>query len=179
MPSGNQFSSSGVRVLRINCSGNGFLDMSSVCLRYTLTNNSGTDSLQPLTADGGNWFSELRILASGIVAEQIGGGSCGYDRVLAALNLGLPIGKRIDAAGMAFGIKTVKPANDATDPNGTIDMFKGTEVVPNSIAAGQQAVVWHKPLSGLANQNLFCCEIRGNFIIVLSNSMFVTTNRFW
>ena len=108
VPAGGQpFSSGGTRVLRINCSGNGFLDLSSLVLRYTLKNDEaiGGNALQPLTPDGGSIFSELRVLCNGIEVERLGGGSCGYDRIL-ALNLGLPIQKRIDQAGMGWGIQT-------------------------------------------------------------------------
>ena len=152
VPAGGQpFSSGGTRVLRINCSGNGFIDLSSLVLRYTLKNDAanGGNHLQPLTPDGGSIFSELRVLCSGIEIERIGGGSCGYDRILAALNLGLPIQKRIDQAGMGWGIVT-KDANGAT-----LDLFKGDNIVVNSLGPQQQGTIYHKVLSGLANQHLF------------------------
>ena len=72
-PAGQTFSSSGNRVMRINCSGNGFADMSSAILEFTVTNNSTTNALQPLSANGSSFFSELRFLLSGIEAERLGG----------------------------------------------------------------------------------------------------------
>ena len=47
-PAGQTFSPSGNRTMRINCSGNGFADLSSAMLEFTITNNSTTHALQPL-----------------------------------------------------------------------------------------------------------------------------------
>ena len=39
LSAGQSFSPSGNRTLRINCSGNGFADLSSAMLEFTVTNN--------------------------------------------------------------------------------------------------------------------------------------------
>ena len=46
-PAEQTFSTSGNRTLWINCSGNGFADLSSAMLDFTMTNNSTTHALQP------------------------------------------------------------------------------------------------------------------------------------
>ena len=74
-PAGQAFSPSAYRTLRMDCSGNGFADLSSAMLEFTVTNNSTTSALQPLSANGSCFFSELRFLLSGIEAERLGGGA--------------------------------------------------------------------------------------------------------
>ena len=116
VPSGNDFAPSGVRTLRINCSGNGFADLSTAMLEFDLTNISTTHALQPLSANGGSFFAELRVMLGGIEAERIGGaGGCSYGRIMEALPRGLPSAKRIDEAGLAFGVKMATASTAAGD----------------------------------------------------------------
>ncbi len=61
VPSGNDFAPNGVRTLRINCSGNGFADLSTAVLEFDLKNNSTTNALMPLSAHGGSFFADLRV----------------------------------------------------------------------------------------------------------------------
>jgi hypothetical protein len=75
-------------------------------LEFTVTNNSTTHALQPLSANGSSMFAELRFLLSGIEAERIGGGGCSYGRIVEALQRGLPSAKRVEDAGTGIGIKT-------------------------------------------------------------------------
>ena len=58
-PAGQTFSPSANRTLRVNCSGDGFADLSSAMLEFTVTNNSTTNALQPFSANGSCFFSEL------------------------------------------------------------------------------------------------------------------------
>ena len=81
-PAGQTFFPSGNRTLRTNCSGNSFADLSSAMLEFTVTNNSTTNALQPLSANGSCFFSELKFLLSRIEAERIGGGGCSYGRIV-------------------------------------------------------------------------------------------------
>ena len=71
-PAGQTVSPNGNRTLRINCSGNGFADLSSAMLEFTVVNNSIASGLQPVSANGSCFFSELLLLLSGIEAERIG-----------------------------------------------------------------------------------------------------------
>ena len=153
-PAGQTFSPSGNRTMRINCSGNGFADLSSAMLEFSITNNSTTNALQPLSANGSCFFSELRFLLSGIEAERIGGGGCSYGRIVEALQRGLPSAKRVEDAGTGVGIKTA----DAAD---VLSMVKGGILMSNSIPAvsaanpGQNSKkIFMRPLLGLASQHL-------------------------
>jgi hypothetical protein len=123
-------------------------------LEFTVTNNSTTNALQPLSANGSCFFSELRCLLSGIEAERIGGGGCSYGRIVEALQRGLPSAKRVEDAGTGFGIKTAAPAD-------LLSLAKGGILESNSIAKQDSAApgqnskkIFHRPLLGLANQHL-------------------------
>ena len=116
-------------------------------LEFTITNNSTTNALQPLSANGSSFFSELRFLLSGIEAERIGGGGCSYGRIVEALQRGLPSAKRVEDAGTGFGIKTATADNIISLANGGI-------LESNSIATEQSKKIFHRPLLGLASQHL-------------------------
>ena len=76
-PAGQIFSPSTNRVLRINASGNGFADLSTAILEFTVANNSTTHALQPVSANGSCFFSEFRFLLSELRRnglEEVGGG---------------------------------------------------------------------------------------------------------
>ena len=148
VPSGSQFGPNAVRTLRISASGHAFADLSSAVLEYTITNNDATNALQMLNSSAGVVFSELRVLASGIELERIGGGGCSYARIEECLNRTLPVQKRVDAAGLAFEAAT------HTAANATLDLFQGGVLQAGSIAAaGGNTIVYHKPLFGLGQQH--------------------------
>ena len=153
-PAGQSFSPSGNRTLRINCSGNGFADLSSAMLEVTVTNHSTTNALQPLSANGSSFFSELRFLLSGIETERLGGGGCSYGRIVEALQRGLPSAKRVEDAGTGVGIKTANAAD-------MLSLAQGGVLESNSIAKQDPAhpgqnmkKVFHRHLLGLASQHL-------------------------
>ena len=112
VPSGNTFAPTGVRTLRVNASGNSFADLSTAVLELTVSERS-VGPLKLLTANGSCFFSELRILASGVKLERIGGSSCLYGRIHEALSRGLPASKRVDEESIAFGVKTGSLASAA------------------------------------------------------------------
>ena len=149
VPSGNNFAPGGVRTMRVNASGNGFADLSSAVLEFTVRNDDATQALRPITSSGGAFFSELRVMCSGIEVERIGGGGCSYTRIEEALSKGLPIQKRIDQAGMAFQVAT-KTAGGAT-----LDLFEGGVLETGSLGATLSTTVLHKPLFGLGMQHLY------------------------
>ena len=153
-PAGQTFSPSGNRTLRINCCGNGFADLSSAMLEFTVTNNSTAHYNRSPRVNLRFFFSELRFLLSGIGAERIGGGGCSYGRIVEALQRGLPSAKRVEDAGCGIGIKTA----DAAD---ILSMAKGGILASSSIAKQDPAhpmqnskKVFHRPLLGLASQHL-------------------------
>ena len=51
VPSGNTFAPSGVRTLRVNASGNGFANLSTAVLEFTVTEGN-VGALKPLSANG-------------------------------------------------------------------------------------------------------------------------------
>ena len=97
-------------------------------LEFTITNNSTTNALQPLSGNGSCFISELRFLLSGIEAERIGGGGCSHGRIVESLQRGLPAAKSFEEAGTGVRIKTA----DAAD---VLSMVKGGILEANSIAA--------------------------------------------
>ena len=151
-PAGQTFSPSGNRTMRINCSGNGFADLSSAMLEFTVTNNITTNALQPLSANGSSFFSELRFLLSGIEAERIGGGGCSYGRIVEALQRGLPTAKRVEDAGTGVGIKTA----DNADVLSIVSILMSNSIAKTDVAnPGQNSKkIFHRPLLGLASQHL-------------------------
>ena len=153
-PAGQTFSSAGNRSMRISCSGNGFADLSSMMLEFIVTNNSTTNALQPLSANGSCFFSELRILLSGIEAERIGGGGCSYGRIVEALQRGLPSAKRVEDAGTGFGIKTANAANVLSLANGGILESNSIAKQDNASPGQNSKKIFHRPLLGLASQHL-------------------------
>ena len=163
VPSGNTFSPAGVRTLRINASGAGFADLSTAVLEFQVTNGepAGGHHLQPITTSGGSFFSELRILCGGIEAERIGGGSCSYTRIEEALSKSLPLGKRIDAAGLGFGVDTTMTVTGPAVYNNALlniippNILDGA-FLPGSLTPNTHGVIWHKPVFGLGQQHLYC-----------------------
>jgi hypothetical protein len=118
-------------------------------LEFDLKNNSTTNALMPLSANGASFFAELRVLLGGIEAERIGGaGGCSYGRIFEALSRGLPSAKRVDEAALAFGIKTA----DAAD---VLKLAQGGILNSNSQAQNSTKTYWHKSLFGLAQQHLY------------------------
>ena len=134
----------GNRTLRINCSGNAFADLSTAVLEFTLTNNSTTHALQPLSANGGCFFSELQFLLGGIEAERIGAGGGG-----------LPAAKRVEDAGIAFGIKAARNADVLALVNGGVLDSNSIPMADVAAPAQNSKKVFHRPLLGIANQHLY------------------------
>ena len=118
---------------------NGFADLSAM-LEFTVVNNSAANGLKPLSAYGACFFSECRLLLSGIGAERIGGGGCSYGRIVEAFQRGLPSAKRVEDAGTGLGIKT----GLADDP---LKLAQGGILESNSIAPKNNGVNEKKSLS--------------------------------
>ena len=157
VPSGNTFAPSGVRTLRVNASGNGFADLSTAVLEFTVTEGN-VGALKPLSANGSCFFSELRIRASGVELERIGGSSCSYGRIHEMLSRGLPASKRVDEASIAFGVKTGSLAGaavTAAEYNELQALAKGGIFDSNTLAQNTSLVVFHKLFCGLAAQSLY------------------------
>jgi hypothetical protein len=156
-PSGNTFAPTGVRTLRVSASGNGFADLSTAVLSFTVKENN-VAALKPLSANGSSFFSELRLLASGVELERIGG-SCSYGRINELLSRTIPSDKRVCEASMAFGIPTGARAGAGVATVGEYDQMhalqRGGILDSNQLAINTELKIYHKPLFGLAAQSCY------------------------
>ena len=131
----NTYTPTGIRTLRVNLSGQGWLDCSSLVIEADVNELGGTNALQPLVGGMEAFFQSLRVSIQGTIIEDIGDASCSYGRIHNMLQLGLPQEKIRMNAGMGFEL----------DANG----------VPESIPAGGSKKILHKPLAGLCHQKVF------------------------
>ena len=75
-PTGSSsFSPGGVRVCRIVLSGDGWVDLSSLLMQFTLANSDPDRTVMPISfADGGSpgqFFDRVRVLAAGTPVEDV------------------------------------------------------------------------------------------------------------
>ena len=131
----NVYSSSGIRTLRLNITGQGFLDCSSLVLECDVDNTSAADVLKPLVPGLEGFFQSLRVMISGTTTEDLGDPSCSYGRVHTLLSRGLPNEKIRMNGAMAFEL-------DATG-------------IPETIPASSSKKILHKPLAGLCHQKVY------------------------
>ena len=131
-------SGSGARVIRINLTGEGWLDPSTVRLSYTLVNNEGASKvLRPLS---GPWsfFRRARCLVGGAIVDDVDY----YNRVHEMLHILTSKANRDNDSIEGFGARW---DDDASWNAWTTDY--GASVSPSSARA-----VSFKPLFGLLNQ---------------------------
>ena len=123
---GNQYSPTGVKVMKVLLTGDQWLDPSTLKLQFRLRNDdTGSKPLVPFTVGPHGFFRRCRIIAGGQVLEDIDQ----YNRTTEMFHLMQSEDKRL---------------NDA------IEGFGGTQTgTPASIAAGEERVVMFTPLSGL------------------------------
>jgi hypothetical protein len=132
-------SGSGARVIRINLTGEGWLDPSTVRLSYTLVNNETTPAkiLRPISGPWG-FFRRARCLVGGAIVDDIDY----YNRVHEMLHILTSKANRDNDSSEGFGARWDE---DASYGNWTTDY--GAVVKGNSARA-----VTFKPLFGLLNQ---------------------------
>ena len=132
-------SGSGARVIRINLTGEGWLDPSTVRLSYTLVNNEGTTAkfLRPLSGPWG-FFRRARCLVGGAIVDDIDY----YNRVHEMLHILTSESNRDNDSLEGFGARW----DDKTSWNAWNTDY-GAIVKGNSARA-----VTFKPLFGLLNQ---------------------------
>ena len=107
----------------------GFLDLSSLCFQWTVTNTHATAAMQPLSAVPHCCWSRKILSISSAIAEDIQY----LSRTEEMLNRFLPFEKRRAAAAMGFGLHS-----------GTEN---GSDHLARTVAAnGEQKVIW-RPLS--------------------------------
>jgi len=129
-PSGDKFTGdSGVKVMRFNIGGNGFIDLSSLVLSVKCQNMVADKAMKPLTSGAHNLIERMTIDVSGARAEDISN----YGRLCEALNQCLPAEKSQNNSALAWG----------TGAGGTIQQLD----------PGESQILLHHPLSGLCQQN--------------------------
>lgn len=121
---GNQFSPSGVKVIKMQLnSADGWLDPSTVKLFMNIKND-GDEPITPRVKGAWGMFSRLRVLCSGAICEDIDH----YGRLHEQFDMMRPVEKR---------------ANDAIEGFGD----------GASLAPGQERIVAFTPMSGLFTNN--------------------------
>jgi hypothetical protein len=143
-PSGSNIyqSGSGARVIRVNLTGEGWLDPSTVRFTYTLVNNAGeTKVLRPLS---GPWsfFRRARCLVGGAIVDDIDY----YNRVHEMLHVLTSKLNRDNDSIEGFGARW----DDDATWNKTWTAEYGATVAPSKSRA-----VSFKPLFGLLNQSKY------------------------
>ena len=88
-PSGNAFSSNGVRGLRFDVAGGDWLVPDTLALQCKFVNDDATKILAPICSELHCLFEQLTISISGQIVEQIGGGGCSYGRIVEMLSKSL------------------------------------------------------------------------------------------
>jgi len=142
-PSGNAFSSNGVRGLRFDVAGGDWLIPDTIALQCKFVNDDATKGLAPISSELHCLFEQLTVSISGQIVEQIGGGGCSYGRIVEMLNKALSVDKRISDSQFGFGINNAADAALGVSP-------PGKEVPANSAMR-----VVHRPaISGLLSQKL-------------------------
>ena len=112
----------------------GFLDLSSLCFQWTVTNTHATHAMQPLSAVPHCCWSRMIISISSAVAEDI----LYLSRTEEMLNRFLPYEKRRAASAMGFGLASSSE--------------NGADHLARTVAAnGEQRVVWRPLSSGILN----------------------------
>jgi hypothetical protein len=135
----NLVSPASIKIAKFQVGGNGFLDLSSLYFAGDLTNNSGTEALQPITAEAHCLFKRLIVRCGGTLVE-----SCELHNVSEEfVRRLLPLEKRLNLAGMFLG------ADPATGSN-------GYDLACNSIPVGGTKRVLYRPMtSGLLNMKKY------------------------
>ncbi len=129
-------SGSGTKIIRINITGDGWLDPSTVRLHYTLVNNSSVTNAR-LRTIGGPWsfFRRMRCLCGGEIIDDIDY----YNRVHEMLHICTSNANRENDDIEGFGWRW-----DSRDTHAS-----GIGDAAAGIASGSRACASFKPLSGL------------------------------
>ena len=138
----NVYAANGIRTMRVNISGQGFLDMSSLVLECDVDNLSTAAPLKPLVPGLEGFFQSLKVSLSGTTCEEIGDPSCSYGRIFSMLSRGLPKEKIAMNGAMGFELEP-----HATD-------YRAAPT-PETIPASSSKKILHKPLAGICNQKVF------------------------
>ena len=128
----NVYAANGIRTMRLNVTGQQFLDMSSLVLECDVDSLSAVTgaNLKTLVPGLEGFFQTLKVSMSGTTVEEIGDPSCSYGRIYTMLSKGLP--KEKIAMNGAMGFEMIPdPADYRAAPS------------PETIAPGKSKKVLH------------------------------------
>ena len=156
-------SGSGTKIIRINLTGDGWLDPSSIRLHYTLVNND-TGAGKFLRTVGGPWsfFRRVRCLIGGALIDDIDY----YNRVHEMMHICTSSNNRDNDDAEGFGYRW-----DSKDVYNTFTTSTFPGIPPNNGAYPSNAMnACFKPMCGLLTQSKFIplmwCPITFEFEIV-------------
>ncbi len=138
--------SSGTRLIKINLTGNGWCDPSTVRVMFNVQNDdaSAAKRLRPISGAHA-FFRRLRVVVGGQVIEDIDN----YNRVHEMMSTLVASDSRANDDAEAFGARfSTHDWYGDTTPTVNVDNLKG-------IAGGDYQTVLFKPLSGLLNQEKY------------------------
>ena len=155
---GNQYSSNGVRVIKIGLNGDQWLDPSTVKLFYNIKNTTDLTTNSDLApAVGGAWgfFRRLRVMCGGQIVEDIDN----YNRLHEMVHIMKPKERRINDMVEGWGV--YENINTTSE---------GAEDSPSRLPKGETQTLCFTPLSGLLSQDKFLpiryCPIQLEFELV-------------
>ena len=174
---GNQYSPNGVKVMKFNLTGDQWLDPSSFRVVFQL-NNEGYDAagsicVQPLSLNRAVFFRRCRIIAGGVVIEDIDN----FNRFSIMLHALKSEGEQLGIASEGFGSFDDKYANATADTRKSYRL--GSHEQSGIVSAARR--VTFQPLIGLFNQEtlipLRYCPIQFELELVnnLADAAFVDT----
>jgi len=136
---GNQYSPSGVSVMRLKLTGSDWLDPSSVVFSYTLKNNDTAKPLYPLSGPH-CFFRRMRVLCGGVVLEDFE-----YNRVHEMMSLLQNKSARENDYVMGFGSRVPDVGFEVGASSANW----------NRIPAGRDKTVYFRLMSGILNQDKY------------------------
>ena len=147
--------SGGVKVAKINLTGDAWRDPGTVKIMFTVANTSSDKTLQPFVPGGHNWFRRLRVICGGQTIEDIDQ----YNRTVEMFHTMQSKEKRL---------------NDLIEGMGGGGTTGSDTSTPGVLAEGTERVVSMTLLSGLFNQEKFLpikyCPIQIELELVNSSS---------
>jgi hypothetical protein len=150
---GNSYSASGVKVIRIALTGEGWLDPSTLRVMYDLNNvttNSSALEFKELRPIGGPWsfFRRMRLMAGGTIIEDIDN----YARTHQMFHTLVAPSKRHNDLIEGFGQEGDILRNRGAHPDG-LPVYNALSY--HGIAKGKAMSVLFKPLSGMFAQQKY------------------------
>ena len=148
---GNQYSTTGVKVIKILLTGDQWLDPGTVRLQFTLANNAAAAQLLRVVSGPWSFFRRVRILAGGQILEDMDD----YNRIHEMFHVMQDPKNRVNDDLEGFGMRydNYGGVYNGAGQNGKIPM--PVDLNYPSIAGGSSRVVMFKLLSGIFNQDKF------------------------